>query len=62
MAESKRESGDSWKRDGTMVKVSSLSPQMRLNMLMEQGQQHSLFQGLQTLRLATIHDHQEGCL
>ena len=34
-------------------------------MLMEQGEQHSLFQGLQTsqgVKLATMHDHQEGCL
>ena len=31
----------------------------------EQGEQHTLFQGLQTsrgVRLATMHDHQEGCL
>ena len=34
-------------------------------MLMEQGEQHSLCQGLQTsqdVNLATMHDHQEGCL
>ena len=33
-------------------------------MLMEQGEQHSLLQGLQTsqaVRLATMHDHQERC-
>ena len=33
-------------------------------MLMEQGEQHFLFQGLQTsqaVRLATMHDHQERC-
>ena len=38
------------------------NPQMRLNMLTEQGKQRSLFQGLQTsqvVRLATMHDHQE---
>ena len=54
MAESQMEGGDSWKGGGS-----------RLNMLMEQGEQHSLFQGLQTsqgVRLATMHDHQEGCL
>ena len=34
-------------------------------MLMEQGEQHFLSQGLQTLlgvKLATMHDHQEKCL
>ena len=44
--------------------VSSLQPANRLNMLMEQGEQHFLFQGLQTsqaVRLATMHDHQERC-
>ena len=38
MAESQRESGNSWKQGGSMVKVSSLQPQMRLNMLMEQDE------------------------
>ena len=38
---------------------------MRLNTLTEQGEQHFLFQDLQTsqgAKLATMHDHQEGCL
>ena len=64
MAESQRESGDSWKRVGSTVKVSFLQLAMRLNMLTEQGEQHSLSQDLRTsqgVKLATMHDHQEEC-
>ena len=65
MAEFQRESGDSWKQGGNMVKVSSLQSANRLEMLMEQGEQHNLSKGLHTLqgvKHATMHNHQETCL
>ena len=50
MAESQRESGDSWKQGDSMVKVSSLQPTNELKTLTEQVEKHSLSQGLQTLQ------------
>ena len=62
MAESQRESGDSWKRGGSTVKMSSLyNPQMRLNKLTEQGEQSQDLRTSQGVKLATMHDHQEEC-